>query len=286
MYFSNSCCFSSSQDELDAILHEVSILFETTSTNPHASSIKVLNDSFDVVNLSNSKRDDNNSNKRSFDMIDNNWNSYPINKKIISDYAYNIITSSTINKKNNDIRLNAFHLILELTNLDSDYHLFYLIHRLCAKDLQLTLISIDTKRIQTFSPNALFTFFYLTHEIYPDCFSHVIEHRLYNQNQCKDNFKVEYIYRFSGTRITNHSLIELFESFINKSQLFVLQSYENLSLSIVHHIVNSDHSLSQQIINNNQITTIICSVMLTINKNSNLISHYDIEILATKDLLD
>lgn len=293
--FSSIHYSTNSQDDLNAILQDVSRLLEPEDIHSF-STIDSYSDSYPSSNSSFQLMEENYSpKKRSYESMEISY--YPMNKKQMSSCVSlpkkltKVIQENK--EENQDICLNTIHLMMDVYNLDSDYHLFRLIHRFSTSDLQLTIVSSSlSHKLQTISPNALFAFFYLAQESYPDGLNKILDRRIYSQDNVKEILKVEYIYRFSGTRITKHSLLELLSLFVTKEEQpsFVVLSYDELTLSLMQHVMKHEYLRPQQTydqitcdqITCDQITNVICSVMVTFNMKTNLISHYDLEVLATE----
>lgn len=195
---------------------------------------------------------------------------------IITQPSNNIEFSQENNIIREDILINTFNILLDIYNLDDDMKLYALIHRYSALNLHINIL--EPKQIHGYSPNAFFVFFYLSRELYPDSMFKVLERRVNKQANKEGLMTIEYIYKFTGTRITKFLMIELYHEIINHDlHRLNTSSYEELSSYLVHRITNNTLPSTDM---KNDISSMICSALLTFNTQNQLIEQIDIELLA------
>lgn len=215
-------------------------------------------------------------------------------------------------QKQHDYRLNSFNVLTDVFNLDDDIHLFHMIHRYCANNLQFTITLSPMRKISTSTPNMIFAYYYLAHEIYPDGMFKILERRIHHHNTQNNTIAIEYIYKFSGTRIFNYLLCDIYEQLIfnvtpsyhitqgqftspltgslpgsqprSVSNTPYFYSYDELlttTLQTIHQCIHTSEGNNLPT-TTNKMASIICSAVLTFDLNDNMIQKFDLELLAVR----
>lgn len=213
----------------------------------------------------------------------------------ISSKKHDITSTSTIltnTSKNQtqdkillDYRIKTFLILMDMYNLDGDFALYRACHRYFHTDVQVTYKISNKPLLVGCHPNAVFSFLYLSHELFPDGIGQVLDHRVIPCPDKQDLIQIEYIYKFIGTNISTESLYDVYQRYQQMIPSYSMNdtcreyTYDDLTNNLLHCLgMNYQSFLIHKPF---VLSTCIFSCLLSFSCVNNLIVAYDIELLAT-----
>lgn len=180
----------------------------------------------------------------------------------------------------------------DIFNLGEPEELYSILKAACSED---TRVNISPHKISTQSVPAIFALLYISQTIYPDAMCKVLERRVYPcNNNIPRTMRVEYIFKFSGTRILSKYLMETFQEFLIQEGAN-LTSHDPFSkiLDIIDNFisrieVSSIPFLSEQTSSSmeveddfDRVSKLIFELVMIVEADSRLITQLDMEVLAS-----
>lgn len=182
----------------------------------------------------------------------------------------------------------------DIFNLGEPEELYSILKAACTED---TRVNISPYKISTQNITSIFALLYISQTIYPDAMCKVLERRVYpctNNNNTPKTMRIEYIFKFSGTRILSKFLLETFHEFLS-TEGGNLKSSDPFSkiLDVIDNFISrievssipflSEQSSSSMEVDEDfdRVSKIIFELVMTVEADSRLITQWDMEILAS-----
>lgn len=209
----------------------------------------------------------------------------------------NVHASSTSPSEDEITRQERLHIldaIFDSFNICDIESLFGLIRSRFAADLTF---SLGNGRESYEGQNPLFTYWNFAHEIYPDAMVKILERRIISvavastsaekASSHRSEWRVECVYKFTGTRITGSPIYETFSNFMVTCGDSVEKAtkYEELAMSMVRFITANNAAaaaVNPSLMHSDpdEARSCIVEVVLSFDNETQLIKDWSMELLA------